>query len=387
MEERLREEYKQRIRNTQVEAARRGYSCLLIFALAPRRVGDLLYLTGHQPLMPGHPRRFGFRGRGYSAVVLPVNLTPCLITSTPFYEDDLYLTDVTYHDNIPEELGRVVRKYGLEKADIGIVGMDILSVELYEDIKAELCQARFYRADDIVMNLRAQKSPYEIALLQKGAEIGDEVSDLLRSYLRPGLTERNVYQFITSELSKRGVTGAFATCQSGWRSEKAYDLVPASDKVIEDGDMVHMEINGKYQGYMIDICRSTVVGTPSERQIKILDTVLEMLEVSVAAMQPGITAESLERITGELAQSRGFAKNHTRAYGGPATYLGHAIGLGTDEPPVLAKYDKTPLCPGMVITVEPGLYQTGAGGCRIEDEILVTETGHLNLNRSERKWW
>lgn len=387
MDQRLMQEYESRICRTQSEAARRGYSCLLILALAPRRVGDLLYLTGHQPMMPGHPRRFGFRGRGYSVLVLPVDQEPCLITSTPFYERELYVTNVTYHDNVPEEIGRAVRRYGLAQRDIGIVGMDILSVELYEDLKSELYQARFYRADDIVMNLRAAKSPYELELLRAGAGIGDEVSDLLRDYLRPGLTERQVYQFIISELTKRGVSGAFATCQSGWRSEAAYDLEPASDKVIEDGDMVHMEINGKYQGYMIDICRSTVAGTASLRQIEVLDTTLEMFETSVAAMRPGISAESLEQITGEIACTRGFTSNHTRAYNGPATYLGHAIGLGTDEPPVLAKYDKTPLVPGMVITVEPGLYQTGVGGCRIEDEILVTQTGFENLNHSQQKWW
>lgn len=77
----------------------------------------------------------------------------------------------------------------------------------------------------------------------------------------------------------------------------------------------------------------------------------------------------------------------TRAFGGPATYLGHAIGLGVDEPPVLAKRDKTVLIPGMVITVEPGLYQTGHGGCRIEDEVLVTETGTEILNTFDRRWW
>lgn len=383
----LEREYQTRLERTKREAARRGYGGLLIFALAPRRVGDLLYLVGHQPMMPGHPRRFGFRGRGYSVLILPVEGEARLITSTPFYEKEIYVSQVKYHDNVPREIGEAVRELGIEREDLGIVGMDILSVSLYEDICCELCHSRFCCADDIVMNLRAAKSPYELRLLREGAEIGDHVSDLLREYLRPGLTEKEVYAFITRELSKRGVTGAFATCQSGERSEQAYDLIPASDKVIQSGDMVHMEINGKWQGYMIDICRSTVVGQASQRQIEVLDTALEMLEQATLAMKPGVAAEDLEKVTGSIAKERGFLANHTRAFGGPATYLGHAIGLGTDEPPVLAKYDKTPLETGMVITVEPGLYRTGAGGCRIEDEILVTETGSENLNHSQRKWW
>ncbi len=387
MDDVLRREFEERTLNTRLEAANRGYSCLIVFSLAPRRIGDLMYLIGHQPMMPGHPRRFNFRGRGYSALILPIKEEPCLITSTPFYEDDLFVSDIIYDDNVMEAIGRAMTRYGLDKSDIGIVGMDILAVQLYWDLIGELPQARFHGADDLVMNLRAAKRPYEIEMLRKGAFIADEVSDLLRDYLRPGLTEKEVYNFITSELTKRDVTNAFATCQSGYRSETAYDLIPASDKVIEDGDMIHMEINGKYRGYMIDVCRSTVVGTASERQIEVLETALEMFDKSVAAMKPGVISEDLEKITGEIAIAKGFTANHTKSYGGPATYLGHAIGLGTDEPPVVAKYDLTPLVPGMVITIEPGLYKTGVGGCRIEDEILVTPDGYENLNHSDHAWW
>lgn len=387
MDNQLRNEYARRIANTRAEAAKRGYEALVIIGLAPRRVGDLMYLCGHQPLLPGHPRRFGFRGRGCSAIVLPVVGEPVLLTTTPFYESDLYLEDVRYDDDLPLNLANVISERGLERSDIGIVGMDVLAASLYQDFCRLLPHVGFFAADDIVMSLRAAKSPYEIDILRRGAKIGDEVGLLLRDYLRPGLTEQQVYQFITGELSKRGVTGAFATCQSGARSETAYDLVPASDKIIEAGDMVHMEINGKLEGYMIDICRSTVAGQASPEQIYILETTLEMLEQSVAAMRPGVIAEDLEKISGQIALSHGFTKNHTRAFNGPATYLGHAIGLGVDEPPVLAKRDKTVLVPGMVITVEPGLYMTGHGGCRIEDEILVTESGTEVLNTFDRRWW
>lgn len=387
MDQMLQREFEMRLQKTRLEASKRGFDCLLVFALAPRRVGDLMYLANHQPMLPGHPRRYNFRGRGYSVLVLPIEGEPRLLVSTPFYEDDVYIKDVKYEDNLMAEIGNELRRRGLDRGDIGIVGMDILAAALYEDLKCEAYQAKFYHADDIVMNLRAAKSPYELDILRRGAAIADQVGELLRSYLRPGLTEKQVYDFITRQLTERGVTNAFATCQSGVRSETPYELIPASDKVIEDGDMVHMEINGKLQGYMIDVCRSTVVGTIRPEQERILNVTLEMLETSVAAMRPGVTAERLEQISGGIALSYGFDHHHSHAFGGPATFLGHAIGLGVDEPPVLAKGDKTILIPGMVITVEPGLYQTGFGGCRIEDEVLVTETGTEILNTYDRKWW
>ena len=387
MEVELKLEYESRIEKVREEAIRRGFSALIIYGLAPRRVGDLMYLTGHQPMLPGHPRRFGFRCRGASAIILPADGAPCLLTTTPFYEKELYISDVTYVDDLPEAIGERIIRYGLAKADIGIVGMDILGVSLYRDLRRELTRARFREADDIVMNLRAAKSPYELAIMRTGAEIADEVADLLRAFLRPGLTEWEVYEFITRELSRRGVTGAFATCQSGVRSESAYELEFASKKVIDDGDMVHMEINGKYKGYMIDVCRSTVVGTSTEEQRRILNLVRKMFVEGAAAMRAGVSAESIEKITGKIAYDNGFMHNHTRSFGGEATLVGHAIGLGVDEPPVLASGDKTRLVAGMVITLEPGLYYTGVGGCRLENELLILPDGVEDLNHNDMVWW
>ena len=216
-----------------------------------------------------------------------------------------------------------------------------------------------------------------------------ETARELKEILRPVISEREVGRFIRASLTANGATGAFATCQSGARSREPYpnDGMPCSDKLIEDGDMVHMEINGFYNGYQIDVCRSTVVGAMSREQERILNICLEMLEKSVAATRPGIRAEELEAITGEIAVSHGLAANHTAAYGGPGTYLGHAIGLGVDEPPCLARGDKTLLVPGMVLTIEPGIYRTEWGGCRIEDEVLVTQNGHEVLNVFGRRFW
>ena len=83
MDIRLKAEYERRIQNTRLEAAKRGFEALIIVGLAPRRVGDLMYLCGHQPMLPGHPRRFGFRGRGCSAILLPIVGDPVLLTTTP----------------------------------------------------------------------------------------------------------------------------------------------------------------------------------------------------------------------------------------------------------------------------------------------------------------
>lgn len=383
----LLKEHKKRMQQCINIASERGFEALVIINKGPERVGDLIYLVNHAPLLPGHPRRYGFRGRGYSALVIPLDKAPVLAVTTPFYEKDIIIDDIRFDNNLIYCLGKILAEKDLLKADIGLVGTDILPATLYWDMIKEMPSIKFYPADDIVMNLRAQKSDYEINVLKEGAAIADMAAKAVKEYISPGKRELDVANFIIDVLRSNGVEQPFATCQSGERSKEPYDHIPASEKIIENGDMVHFEINGKYKNYLIDICRSTVVGDITKEKQFILELTLKMLEESIKATKPGIMAENLEEITGNIALQHGLGANHTAAYGGPGTYLGHAIGLGVDEPPVLAKGDKTILKPRMVLTIEPGIYRTEWGGCRIEDEVLVTEDGCEVLNKFDRRFW
>ena len=385
MDERLRKEIGQRRKNCKIIASQRAYHALLIVGKGPDRTGDLKYLANHSPGFMGHPRRYGFRGRSYSFLILPVVGEPIMVVSTPFYEEDIEVQDVRYANDMIHLTASIFRELGLCDADIGLVGTDIISAALYRDLRCALPGVRFHQANDIVMMLRAKKSPVEIEMHRIGARAADNVVNELKDFLKPGLTELDVYHYICSSLERQGVTDTYATCQSGILSRVPY--IPCTDKVINNGDMVHMEINGFYNGYQIDICRSTVVGNISKDQERILDICCEMLDCATKAVRPGIRAEELEFITTDIAKRYGLEKNHTATTGGPGTYLGHAIGLGLDEPPCIAKGDLTILEPGMVLALEPGIYGLPCGGCRIEDEILVTETGYERLNLADRRIW
>lgn len=384
----IRKLFAERIRSCKAIASDRSLDCLLVIGRSPDRAGDLLYLANHKPMLSGHVTQYRFRGRGYGGLVLPLDGDGILVTTTPFYRDDFVAGRVEVGMDFPATLARCLVDSGFAKGVIGVVGEDVISATLYNDLQRYLPNARLVASDDIVMDLRAVKSDAEVEILRAGALIADEVADATRAWLRSGLSEMDVKRFIVAELEKRGVEAAFATCQSGVKhSGEPMIEGGATSKRIESGDMVHMEINGVLGGYKIDICRSTVVGGPSGEQRRLLDLVLRMFEESVEAMKPGVVAEDLERITGRMALREGYDHHHTVAYGGPGTYLGHGIGLGIDEPPILAEGMKTILKKGMVITVEPGLYRTAVGGARIEDEVLVTCDGAVVLNRSDRKWW
>ncbi len=371
-------------------ASTRGFDATLVVGRAPDRANDVRWLCGNKPYLSGHVSRYGYRGRGYGALLLPTDAgaEPTLVCTTPFYIPPIDVGDIICDTHFSRGVATALRKHGLSEGNIGIVGVDVITLLLYQDLLRLAPGVRLVEADDIVANMRAVKNEYELSFLRKGARIADEVAELVREAIRPGVSERELGSLIVGELAKRGVAGAFATCQSGpVRSNEPYWDPAVSDRVMEAGDLVHMEINGSYGGYMIDICRSTVVGGVGDKQREILELTLRMLEESVAAIKPGMAAEDLEAVAGEIALKAGYAKNFTVAYGGAGTYLGHGIGLGSDEPPLLAKGDKTPLEPGMVLTLEPGIYRTDVGGARIEDEVLVTEDGAEVLNKSSRRWW
>jgi len=384
------DEYASRIRRVREQAGMRGWDGAVVAGRAPDRNGDLLYLCGHVPMLAGHPSRFAVRGRGLGFLFVPTDpkLPTQLAVTTPFYTPGHGVGGTLVNPNIVRGLTDILEAGRMGGTTIGLVGMDVVSAMTYAELLRYNPTIRFVEADDLVMNLRAVKSEAELAALRTGSAFADEVGEIVRRKIVPGVTERQIADVIIGELTRRGVTNAFATCQSGVeRSGEPYLVPPVSEREMQDGDLVHMEINGRYQGYMIDICRATAVGTPTEAGVHLLETVNTMLEASIAAIGPGVLAEDLERIADDVAREAGYDGKFAFGYGGAGTYLGHGIGLGVDEPPVLCKGEKTFLRPGMVLTIEPGLYRTPAGGARIEDEVLVTETGCEVITRLERRWW
>lgn len=384
------EEYASRVRRVREQAGMRGMEGVIVVGRAPDRNGDMMYLTGHVPMLAGHPSRFAVRGRGLGLLFIPADpkQQPELVVTTPFHTPAAGIDKVTVNPNIVAGVADVLERAGMKGANVGLIGMDVISAQSYAELLRYCPMVRFVEADDIVMNMRAVKSELELKALRTGSAVADEVGDVVRKEIVPGVTEAQIAARVRDELTKRGVTNAFATCQTGVaRSGEPYIVPPVSDRVMEDGDLLHMEINGRYEGYMIDICRSTIIGKQTDAGVHLLETVNRMLEVSCDAIKPGVLAEDLEKIANDVAVEAGYEANFAFGYGGAGTYLGHGIGLGVDEPPAICKGEKTFLRPGMVLTIEPGLYRTPVGGARIEDEVLVTETGCEVFTKLERRWW
>jgi len=163
---------------------------------------------------------------------------------------------------------------------------------------------------------------------------------------------------------------------SGYRSALPHGV--ASDKRIERGDLVVIDLGALYRHYNSDITRTIVVGKPSEKQKEIYEIVLEAQKSAVEKAKPGMTAKELDSIARNIIAEYGYGDYFIHS-------LGHGVGLEIHEPPRISQYDETVLKEGMVITIEPGIYIPKLGGVRIEDTVVITKDGAKRLTKMERE--
>lgn len=226
--------------------------------------------------------------------------------------------------------------------------------------------------------LRSIKSEKELQLLAEAERIGDEAFSHILGFLRPGVTELQVAAELEYFMKNHGAEGtSFDTIvASGYHSAIPH-AVP-TEKKLEPGDFVTMDFGCRYHGYCSDMTRTVVIGKADERQKEIYELVLRAQKTALTGLKPGMTGMEGDRLAREVIEQAGYG-----AYFGHG--LGHSVGLEIHERPALSVRDKTLLRPGMIETVEPGVYIPDFGGVRIEDMVVITETGIRNLTSSPKE--
>ena len=151
----------------------------------------------------------------------------------------------------------------------------------------------------------------------------------------------------------------------------------ASDRVLERGDLVTLDFGACYSGYCSDITRTVMLGEPNDKQREIYEVVRTAQQAAVEAIRPGIAGKEADKVARDLIKAHGYAE-----YFGHST--GHGLGMEVHEAPRLSPRGEEILEPGMVVTVEPGIYLPDFGGVRIEDDVIVTERGCEVLTKSTK---
>ncbi|MEW6047179.1 MAG: Xaa-Pro peptidase family protein [Bacillota bacterium] len=359
------------------------------------RVGDLAYLTNHFPPFPATVFSGQQKGLGHGLLLLPGEGPTALVIDGRAYREELVVADeVRGGSDLGAVLAELLRERRLATARIGLVGEDILPLAMFRALTQALPALELPAAGHLVRELRRRKSPAELRLLRRGAAIagaGLKVAVELIGTVghTPGASGTGA-TVTESDVCAAGIAAAmregadfirYLRVHSGPYSAWGSRWPQAMPRAIRVGELVDLDIIGAYWGYQFDVLRTTVAGgRPDAGQRRVLEAVLEASRRAVAACRPGTPCEDVVRVANAYLEEQGYGR-YAR------TFMGHGIGLETVEEPYLAPGDRTPLEPGMVLCVEPGVYIPGWGGASIEEEIIVTGGAPEQITHYPAKLW
>jgi Xaa-Pro aminopeptidase len=244
-------------------------------------------------------------------------------------------------------------------------------------LEAALPDTSFISARPVTEALRAIKEPVEIDLLRRAGASADVVVGLLAEHRFAGKTESQVSREVAAMLEGNGTDVAgFAIVASGPNGASPHH--EPGDRMIGEGDAVVVDFGGKVAGYGSDTTRMFHVGAPAARYHEVHEVVVAAQKVGVAAVRPGVTAESIDAAAREVIVDAGYGDYFIHR-------TGHGIGLDGHEDPYIIKGNAQKLEKGMAFSIEPGIYLPGEFGVRIEDIVVCTADGVERMNRSSRK--
>lgn len=281
---------------------------------------------------------------------------------------------VKHEATILEEIATQVKAMGIKLLGFEKDAVSYGTYELYKNV----IQADLVPVSGLIEKIRLIKTEQEINIIKVACEIADHAFTHIIDFIKPGKTELEVSNELEFFMRKQGATqSSFDTIvASGLRSALPHGV--ATDKVIEKGDFVTLDYGALYNGYISDMTRTVAVGEPSAKLVDMYNAVLASQLLALEKVGPGLTGIQADAIARDYLTEKGYGE----AFGHS---LGHGIGLEVHEGPGLSMRSETVLEPGMAVTIEPGVYLPGIGGLRIEDDILITETGNELLTHSSKE--
>ncbi|HDX9576941.1 TPA: aminopeptidase P family protein [Bacillus pseudomycoides] len=281
---------------------------------------------------------------------------------------------IMHKGNMEKEIADQVDKLQINKLGIEENNM---TLKQYTALK-KYTNIELVHVNEIIETIRTVKEDFEIEMIKIAARIADGAFKHILTYLKPGVSECDVRDELEFFMRKQGASSSSfdIIIASGIRSSLPHGV--ATSKIIEDGDIVTLDFGALYNGYCSDITRTVTIGSCSEEFAKIYNIILEALKRGTEAIRPGESAKTIDDITRNYITEHGYGE-----YFGHST--GHGLGLELHEPLRLSKDSTDTLQEGMVVTVEPGIYIPNFGGCRIEDDIVVTKIGHEVITHANRE--
>jgi Xaa-Pro dipeptidase len=278
-------------------------------------------------------------------------------------------------------LGSVLRKHGLSE---GKIGLDEANTVFTKALSAKFSKLVIEDGDTPMQQARMIKLPEEIALLEEATAIADAVTASGVAAIAEGVRECEVAAEAMRTLFRLG--GEYAHVMTPFVASGENMAPPhriCSDKIIRQGDVVFIDIGANWNGYFGDVARTAICGEASDQQKKIYTAVYESLKAGIAEMRPGRTNKDAAAAVVHTAATYGFGDRFL------SLFIAHGVGIGANEPPYIGEtLPGAPVYefqPGMVFAVEPLIWVEGirgGGGVRLEEQVLITETGPHVMSRA-----
>ena len=296
-------------------------------------------------------------------VAIVVNIEEELVKKESFVEDVRVYNEFT--DEPMKILSDVLKEMNLENEKIGIE-LDFLSTKHFRILSKEMPNTKFVDCKEYFLQLREIKTDEEIETIRDIGKAAEQAHNKVFKELKPGMSEIDLGSIVVSELYARcGGEPKIIVVATGERSSMLN--ASATDRVIKDGDVIRVDIIATKKGYYCDVCRTSVVGKPSKKQLDIWKTIIEARELVLSNIKPGVNSHKIYSIYNDFVTKKGLTS---------IDFVGHGLGLGLHEEPYIGKYGGAIFKPGMVMCVEPIHVVPGVMGFQIEDEILITDDGY-----------
>lgn len=319
-----------------------------------------------------------FSGEDSTALLTPAGMT---IVSDFRFEEDLTA--------VQPEVAVVIRGHSMAqavasavaRAKVGKLGIqaDHMSVQQRTEFArpiraASRSSVKLVPTQGLLSGLREIKDAFEIRVIRKSVKLQEDAMEATLPQLAPGQSETEVAAILEYEMRSRGAEGAsFPTIAAARANGSKPHARPGSTRTAAARPLL-IDWGARLDGYCSDMTRTFCFGRWPRVMREIYEVTLEAQVAACQAVRPGITGAELDAVARDIIAAAGYGDRFGHS-------LGHGIGLDVHEMPRVARGSKTVLEPGMIVTIEPGIYLPGVGGVRIEDDVLVTERSGKNLSR------
>jgi Xaa-Pro dipeptidase len=376
-----KDEYLRRVRLAESALIRVGLDALIAYAVR-NDPGSVVYLTGYEPSLGLHDVAF--------FVMVPGQSPTSTLFTNAFWDNPgsrTWVDEVVITNDFGTSLADFLPKSAKR---IGIAGYSFFPTPVYTALLAARPKIQIEDATELLMEIAKVKSSVELEVIRHCVEMTDEGGRAFLNSVREGASEREIKAEVERAIMLAGSDGLWYNFQVYSGSQVAVGMGLMTGRTLVKGEQVQVDCGALYAGYRGDFSRVTTVGPPAREVRAVMETTADMYDAMLQTARAGVPVADLAQAALTVARSRDMERFLYRSPNPPADqigFLGHGMSCWTHGLPTIHPASKDVLEPNMVLVFETILGQPGVGGAKIEDSILVTESGAERLSQLPVRTW